>query len=204
MNSCHNILSFAAKFPGGSLTPAIPKSLPHLLATHIPLASFARVTWSFLVPKSRGHSSIPHPIGLLSHLLTTSSEAERTVSPLPKRATLKSPAPVNTEKLSCPSVDLKIGKGLWTVRVDSMEPLESLQLEEKGKRGWRQGKRCDDTSRVTESPVSAPYGRRGPQATACEQPLQVEQARKSPLEPPERNAACPHLGFGPGGPLSDM
>lgn len=112
LNSCHNFLSFAAKFPGESLTPAIPKSLPHLLATHIPLASFARMTRSFLVPKSRGHSSIPRLIGLLSHLLTTSSEVERTESPLPKRATFKSPAPVNTEKLSCLSADLKIGKTL--------------------------------------------------------------------------------------------
>ena len=125
LNSCHNFLSCAAKFPGGSLTPAIPKSLLHLFATHIPLASFARVTWSFLVPKSRAHSSIPHLTELHSHLPTTSSEVERTVSPLPKRATFKSPAPINREKLSCQSADLKIGKGLWTVGVDPMEPQES-------------------------------------------------------------------------------
>lgn len=85
-----------------------------------------------------------------------------------------------------------------------MEPQESLQLEEEGKRGWRWGKRCDDTSRVPEFAVTAPHRRWGPQGKACEQPLQAEQARKSPLEPPERNAACPHLDFSPGGPLSDV
>lgn len=198
----HSLLR--SKIPGRILNTCHPQVLAAFACNPHSTGIIHQGDLELSVPKSRGHSSIPHPTGLLSHLLTTSSEVERTVSRLPKRATFKSPAPVNTEKLSCPSADLKIGKGLWTVGVDSMEPQESLQLEEEGERGWRWGKRCDNTSRVTESPVLAPYGRWGPQAKACEQPLQVEQARKSPLEPPERNAACPHLGFGPGGPLSDV
>lgn len=155
----HSLLR--SKIPGRILNTCHPQVLAAFACNPHSTGIIHQGDLELSVPKSRGHSSIPHPTGLLSHLLTTSSEVERTVSRLPKRATFKSPAPVNTEKLSCPSADLKIGKGLWTVGVDSMEPQESLQLEEEGERGWRWGKRCDDTSRVTESPVLAPYGRWG-------------------------------------------
>lgn len=114
-----------SKIPGRILNTCHPQVLAAFACNPHSTGIICQGDLELSGPKSRGHSSIPHLTEPHSHLLTTSSEVDRTVSPLPKRVTFKSPAPVNTEKLSCQSADLKIGKGLWTVRVDPMEPRES-------------------------------------------------------------------------------